>query len=610
MSINRFFKNLFKINRIQVLLFLLVCSLFFISAKKEKAKPVLQYSESITNLISLLEEWYQSTDTEKDSEYLTKARRSFKEWEWILEYLDMEWHQLFNGAPVTDLVKGAAGVYEKPPSGFQYLEEMICNNAGKEEIKPVIKELLIQSKMALERYSTVELTSLQCLEAIQLSLIRIQTLTIKGFENPCNAKSESLKEGVLALQAISDFIQLNRGKQKLFSPIERENLRNQISLISKTLESTDFENLDRYSLIVQYFPKLNKMLETVKWRYQKEKSFWKFNSPVKLNAASIFDPEFINQEFFARYGQGKSSPEIVSLGKILFFDPILSGNNQMSCATCHIPDKYFADGLVKSKSAHESHTLKRNTPSLFYTGFQSRWMYSMHARFLEDQMDHVIISHQEFGTSYTEIVQKLQKSETYSRMFSQAFQEVTEQAISVYSINLALASYVRTLAPFNSDFDNYITGESSVPQSVKNGFNLFTGKAKCATCHFLPHFNGLQPPYYRNTEAEVLGIYSPGDTTVLDADLGRFLSEPLADFKRAFKTPGLRNIEMTAPYGHNGCFSDLKSIMTFYNQGGGVGYGFDIENQTLSAEKLNLSSTEIKDIIAFLTSLTDKEIGY
>jgi cytochrome c peroxidase len=127
--------------------------------------------------------------------------------------------------------------------------------------------------------------------------------------------------------------------------------------------------------------------------------------------------------------------------------------------------------------------------------------------------------------------------------------------------------------------------------------------------HFIPLFNGLLPPHYIETEAEVLGLYQVGDTTKLDVDLGRYLSTPLEEFKRVFKTPTLRNIDMTAPYGHNGCFPDLESIMIFYNHGGGVGYGFELENQTLPDERLNLSAEEMHLIIRFMESLTD-DLGY
>jgi cytochrome c peroxidase len=141
----------------------------------------------------------------------------------------------------------------------------------------------------------------------------------------------------------------------------------------------------------------------------------------------------------------------------------------------------------------------------------------------------------------------------------------------------------------------------------KNGFNLFMGKAKCGTCHFAPLFNGLVPPEFVETESEVLGVPKSKDTlnAQLDDDPGKFNFTQSSVHKHAFKTPTLRNIELTAPYMHNGVFSTLEEVMTFYNNGGGRGLGIGPPNQTLPVEKLKLSPREIRDIIAFMRSLTD-----
>ena len=149
------------------------------------------------------------------------------------------------------------------------------------------------------------------------------------------------------------------------------------------------------------------------------------------------------------------------------------------------------------------------------------------------------------------------------------------------------------------------------PAAAKNGFNLFMGKAACGTCHFPPVFNGTVPPYYIESESEVLGITNGLDTLspTLDTDLGRYDNnkqwEHLPHFKNSFKTPGLRNIALTAPYMHNGSFESLEEVMEFYNRGGGAGMGLDIDHQTLSADPLQLTQKERNDIIAFLHTLTD-----
>lgn len=193
-------------------------------------------------------------------------------------------------------------------------------------------------------------------------------------------------------------------------------------------------------------------------------------------------------------------------------------------------------------------------------------------------------------------------------MFRETFSNEGE-AVNITNLKIALASYVRSLSSFNSPFDKYMRNETTViDPKIKNGFNLFTGKANCATCHFLPVFNGTVPPFYFDTDGEVLGI--PGhDLKSLDTDIGRqgiVLNQYRYDFlKGMFKTPTVRNIELTAPYMHNGVYSTLDVVMDFYNDGGGIGLGFDVLNQTLSADKLNLTKEEMSDIIAFMKSLTD-----
>lgn len=147
--------------------------------------------------------------------------------------------------------------------------------------------------------------------------------------------------------------------------------------------------------------------------------------------------------------------------------------------------------------------------------------------------------------------------------------------------------------------------------SEKLGFNLSMGKAKCATCHFPPLFNGLVPPYFEETESEILGV--PRDkfnVTQIDNDPGKFNFTQLEIHRFAFKTPTLRNIELSAPYMHNGVFESLKEVMDFYNHGGGAGQGMYLPNQTLPSDSLHLSETEKIAIIDFMKSLTDTSGSY
>jgi cytochrome c peroxidase len=160
------------------------------------------------------------------------------------------------------------------------------------------------------------------------------------------------------------------------------------------------------------------------------------------------------------------------------------------------------------------------------------------------------------------------------------------------------------LYSFNSKFDKNIRGDiDTFTESEKNGFNIFMGKALCATCHFIPLTNGTVPPFYSETEKEVIGVPATNANKTLDDDLGFYwvFGEDL--HKGMFKTPSIRNIEHTAPYMHNGVYSTLEEVMNFYNKGGGSGLGFNIEHQTLPFDKLNLTTKEQNDVIAFMKTL-------
>ena len=155
-------------------------------------------------------------------------------------------------------------------------------------------------------------------------------------------------------------------------------------------------------------------------------------------------------------------------------------------------------------------------------------------------------------------------------------------------------------------------GESTnLSDAAKRGFNLFMGKAKCGTCHFPPAFNGLNPPYYTTLDAEVTGALTKFDTLhpVLDDDSGVYNTIKMAPFLHAFKTLTVRNSFLTPPYFHNGSILTLPDLIEFYNRGGGAGMGLQVDNQTLSADRLHLSYSEVKDLIAFIKSLTDTGSG-
>jgi parallel beta-helix repeat protein len=302
-----------------------------------------------------------------------------------------------------------------------------------------------------------------------------------------------------------------------------------------------------------------------------------------------------------------TTPEKVELGKLLFFDPILSDDNTLSCAHCHHPHLGFSDGLPRSrgrggKGAGRERTggieLTRGAPSLWNTVYNHRQFWDGRAAHLEEQARMVITTPEEVNADPAELVRELKAIPEYRALFDKAFGGKDGEAITFKNITYAIAAFQRTLVSFNSRFDRYAAGDGSAlsPQE-KRGLKLFLSpKTRCNECHGIPTF--------ANRDFKVIGVPDPKDGP---ADVAK----PEAERGRgggpngAFKIPTLRNIALTAPYMHNGAFETLEEVLDFYSGGGGRGLGLDVPLQDDKIRKFALTPQEKADLIAFLLALTD-----
>jgi cytochrome c peroxidase len=226
----------------------------------------------------------------------------------------------------------------------------------------------------------------------------------------------------------------------------------------------------------------------------------------------------------------------------------------------------------------------------------------------EDQAGQVMSNPLEMHNDFSQIAIKLRNSPEYVQWFRSAFAGTEDTVITNRSILIALAEYERSLIGMNTRFDKSISGRDSLLNYDEiNGFNVFMGKGNCASCHFIPLFNGLLPPDYVETEWEIIGVPSSRlvEPRELDPDKGRSAIIPVEIFDHAFKTPGLRNIGLTGPYMHNGVFRTLEEVVEFYEKGGGEGMGLTVPYQTLPPEPLGLTADEKFQLVAFMHSLTD-----
>lgn len=279
------------------------------------------------------------------------------------------------------------------------------------------------------------------------------------------------------------------------------------------------------------------------------------------------------------------------LGEKLFFDPILSRDSSVSCASCHRPDHAFADVTPTSKGVF-GRMGGRNTPSCMNMTNRNFYFWDGRAETLEQQALGPIENPVEMDLPLSIAVKRLMTNAYYY----QSFMSVYGRKPSRELIASAIANYQRTLETSNTPFDKYLQGRdtNAMSASAKRGLELFNGKANCFDCHFGVDFTG-------NDQFRNIGLYNGKDLN----DKGRYeVTKKESDIGK-FKVPGLRNIAMTGPYMHNGMHKTLREVIDYYNEPDKF-VNNSINRDTLLNKPLNLTEDEKKDLENFLLSLTDE----
>ena len=535
-----------------------------------------------------------------------RSRLAYKKMAVISEYFNRYESKLLNG-PALDWSGEDTPDKINHPEGLQVIEQLLYSdwkggssyNQLNFLLQSIMHTLLVieQDRELLYKFKD-ELVW----DAIRSASLRLFTVGITGYDSPL--AKYSLPEAIATIEEVKSLLACYQKNKGLVKNIDL--LYVQLDKALSYLQAhSNFDTFDRLIFINEYMNPFYKQLNHV--RLLNDIRVPAGANPVNFSAESIFDTQPFDINFFSPAKEYRMTREKVALGKKLFSDSILSGTKTRSCAGCHQAEKAFTDGLKTPLSIIDKLPLLRNTPTLWNSVFQSRQFFDGRADILENQLDDVVHNEKEMHGSLKETVRLVNESSEYKELFKKAYPG-ERGSITVYTIANAVSSYVRSLSGFSSRFDLYMRGDSTkLNISEKKGFSLFMGKAKCATCHHPPLFNGLLPPEFEETESEVLGV--PATTATLnaklDSDLGKYLFTRSAIHKYSFKTPTIRNIELTAPYMHNGVFKTLEEVMDFYNKGGGKGLKIAPGNQTLPFDKLNLSKKEQTDIINFMKSLTD-----
>lgn len=555
---------------------------------------------------------YGKGDVEKLRRAVSDARLAYKKIEFLLEYYYPEYvEEHINGAPLWHIQRYSSRPNVLPPQGLQVLDELIYSDellAEKTEIAVLARTLQNDFETLHNSFRNRRIEQYEVVEAMRMELVRIMAMGVTGFDTP--GSLNALSEARTSLEALHTAA----GEYLAISDKDKGQKINSLftGALRQLEQSPGFDDFDRLTFLKEYVDPLYRELATAFPNTKvpaHKKTSWGWNS----NSTSIFGEDFLDPYFYAELNEEEDSEAIRTLGKKLFYDPYLSQNNQMSCASCHNPEKAFTDGQAKSISIVKDETVQRNAPTLLNAVFADRYFYDLRAFSLEQQAEHVIFNHMEFNTAYEEIIQKLNEKKEYKTLIKEAF---GQRHLKREEFSMALASYVLSLQSFNSEFDRYVRGEiEQIDPKVKEGFNLFMGKAACGTCHFAPTFAGLVPPQFAKNESEILGVLEDPDAgeKKLDRDGGRLASNMYSEmawiYEKSFKTSTIRNVELTAPYFHNGAYKALEEVVDFYDHGGGSGLGLKVVNQTLSADSLHLTIGEKEALVAFMKSLTDNRAG-
>ncbi len=564
------------------------------SVKTEILKINKDFNIQITELIQLVE---KDTDEKRLQEKFNQLRNTYKKMEWAIEYFLPHSARFINGPALPEIEFEEHTVLD--PEGLQVLEELLYpyQPENKTEIVRNLKLLINKTGAIKTNFETISINRDQVFDALRQEVFRISSLSIAGFDTPLSGNH--LRELPYALESLKYFL------QSISHKTENENYTKITSIIDSAkniLKNNNDKDLFNYAdFIADYLNPLGTELLNFK-KIEGIKDI-EVTTALNKNAANFYSKNAFNPNAFAPGKNFEMSNEKAQLGKQLFTDNLLSKNNDRSCSTCHVPEKAFTDGREKSLSL-EGAPLSRNTPSLNYSAFQHGQFWDMRQADLEGQSSDVITNKEEMHGDLKAILVKINAHPDYAKAFKNIYKT---GKVETWQLQNALASYIRSLPKFNSNFDEFMRGnKNALTSNQKQGFNLFVGKAKCATCHFLPLFNGTVPPNFTKTEQEVLGTAENANNKKLSGDLGRGkFHATVESLQHSFKTPTLRNINKTAPYMHNGGYQTLQEVMHFYNKGGGKGFGLKVENQTLPEDQLYLSEHEINQLIDFMKSLDD-----
>lgn len=583
--------------------------------QNEYFRRIQEFKQKQKGLFRLIDESDLSDEVqiEKIKNTIQQTRVQLKGVDFWLRYLEPISYKKINGPlPVeweTEVFEKFEAPYKREAAGltlsYLYAEE---DEIDKAELKRLVQESVDATDVYFADSITKHLNTYHHFYLCnRLYLLNLAAVYTTGFE--CPDTEQVLPE---LLSMLKDVQRMYVVYNKSF-PATALN-EQYLNLYKKTIEfvfnqSNEINTFDHFSFIQQYVNPLYALNQKMILEYKvSSKSMVDYS--LNKNSTSIFDKDLYYAQntkgIFSRVSDTAVLKEINDLGKLLFYDPILSGNNMRSCASCHLPTQYFTDTTNQTAlQFNRVDRLPRNTPSLINVRQNHLLMLDGAHINMQNQAKGVMINPVEMGSTELEALQKVLNCKEYNTRFTKLLKYTPqEKEITVDHLTAALTIYYTKFSNSYAPFDEAMIEKKTIDPMVQEGFNLFMSKAQCATCHFVPQFNGVKPPYV-NSEFEVIGVPKDNVFTSLSSDKGRSIIYPSDEMNNAFRTGSIRNAAYTKPYMHNGVFSSLTEVIEFYNNGGGVGRGLTVPNQTLSSDSLHLTPLEIKKIVVFIESLNE-----
>jgi cytochrome c peroxidase len=401
--------------------------------------------------------------TEQLKQHYRIARKSYKEIEFFIEYYSPFEAKFYINGPLVPKLELEISSVPFEPQGFQVIEEVLFDK-NKTDVNSLKKEysLLIEKLAFLKQhYSTINIEPNKLNEALKLQLIRIMSLTLNGYD--CTINKETLTETIWSLTGVEKIIGFD--ENTMLEPTVKHEALRAMHLIrnakARLKKHSDSDTFDRLNFICSYLNPIYASLNSYSRIAKIEPSL--IHYAINFSNSSLFELTSIDKQHFSVYVlDTTNNHQQAELGKLLFFDPILSGNNKRACASCHQADKAFTDGRDRSLGYDGIKKLERNSPTLINAAYQKLFFHDGRVVNLEQQADEVFNNTFEMNTNPTEIIDKLKQSDEYRQLFSMAFRKTADTNITFYAVIKSITEFIKTITSHNSRFDKYLRGNKKV----------------------------------------------------------------------------------------------------------------------------------------------------